>query len=260
MSQELSGELASRIGPIIALEKNLHILTYEKKITDQIPPSYAANAFNTVREAVHFYLFVRLSSFWDRADLEGINIPTVLALIEGKEMAELIRAEHLAAIRSGPPAKKVGDGWSKVDPDWFQEIQEKRDAERANAAVVLRDEVILAANEILQSDYLNAVRNHRDKYAAHILLVTAREKKEMEGKLPPGVENLRPPKFGDETTLLEKTVPIIDHLNQVTRQSGYAFDFLADQHDRCARELWENCTITIPDRTKPPSNPTQTSV
>jgi hypothetical protein len=68
------------------------------------------------------------------------------------------------------------------------------------------------ALEALSSPRLASVMNLRDKHFAHSLTTTRREKQ----------SPVQPMKFGDETTLLEASIPIVERLYCWVNGKGFS--------------------------------------
>src|SRR6476660_9073595 len=81
---------------LLELHENNAIIVYSDTLSSQIPPSYAANAFNVFRRGLHQFEIVRLCALWDRAEADKENIPTVIELIDDSEVIEALAQETLA--------------------------------------------------------------------------------------------------------------------------------------------------------------------
>src|SRR3979411_945048 len=75
---------------VVELHANNSFVVYSPTLVSQIPPSYAANAFNVFQRSMHQIEIVRLCAIWDSADPEKENIPTVVELIDDEKIIELL--------------------------------------------------------------------------------------------------------------------------------------------------------------------------
>jgi hypothetical protein len=60
---------------VVELHANNSFVVYSQTLVSQIPPSYAANAFNVFQRSMHQIEIVRLCAIWDSADADKENIP-----------------------------------------------------------------------------------------------------------------------------------------------------------------------------------------
>jgi hypothetical protein len=203
----------------------------------QIPKSFAANAFNVFERSMHEYEIVRLCALWDRAELDKESVPTIIDLIDDEQVLAALADE----VRQHWNGKGV-DLNPSDDPELRRIEQEAiaasetRFANEQAAKVDLElREAIANARRIIESPQLNSLRNLRDKHLAHSLSATHREKN----------RPVAPMKYGDETELLEASIPIIERLCCWVR--GVSFD-VADSRevDRSnAEALWKGCTFKV---------------
>jgi hypothetical protein len=198
---------------LLELHANNLFVVYSPMLVSQIPPSFAANAFNVFQRSMYQIEIVRLCAIWDKADPNKESIPTVVKLIDTKEIIEML-------------ADKVRRQWPGIsgyvlnpsdDPQLAaieQEAYRNSEIEFGNeqAAQVKMDlmQAISDARTILKSPRLTSVVNARDKHLAHSLTKTRREK---HAPVPPM-------KNGDETDLLNASIPIVERLYRgITNES-----------------------------------------
>jgi hypothetical protein len=238
LAQEKIRWMVDELIGLIALHENNALITYSPILSEQIPRSYAARAFNVVQESIHRYEIIRLCTFWDGVDLEKANIPTVIELVDDPRI-------------SSQAAQDIEDHWRSVghvavNPDPDPAIQIKIDAllyesnkafgRREGAKAVHRlEETIKAARETIASPKLRSVRNARDKLA-HRLKETRAEK---------GRVTVHPAKYGDEKDLLEETVNIIDGLHLSINGTNWDWQKSRRISRESARALWERCSFDI---------------
>src|ERR1700730_7046822 len=84
---------------LLDIHENNAIVLYSDMLSKQIPKSYAANAFNVVREAMHQIEVVRICALWDpRHTIERESIMTVIELIDHPNVLDALanqaRADH----------------------------------------------------------------------------------------------------------------------------------------------------------------------
>ena len=102
---------------LLALHENNAIIVYSHTLSSQIPYSRAANAFNVFRAGLHQFEIVRVCALWDRAGDDKGNIPTIIELIDHREIIEALAQETLAHWSGMGGAGIVND--PAEDPELF---------------------------------------------------------------------------------------------------------------------------------------------
>src|SRR5450755_1617570 len=75
---------------VVELHANNSFVVHSSTLASQIPVSYAANAFNVFQRSMYQIEIVRLCAIWDKADPNKESIPTVVNLIDTKEIIEML--------------------------------------------------------------------------------------------------------------------------------------------------------------------------
>src|SRR5436190_16901873 len=224
---------------VIELHANNEFVVYSNALSSQIPRSFAANAFLVFQRSMYQVEVVRPCALWDRAELPRENIPTVMELIDDDEIIETLGDDNL---RHWP-----GGNMSTVTPSDDPEIAEVErqslvEGERqfgrqqaANAKADLR-KAIADGREIIGSARLTSVMNMRNKHLAHSLTVTVEEKRH---------GPVQPMKVGDETTLLNASIPIVERLYRCITGKGFMMDNSQEIDHRNAAALWNGCKFDV---------------
>jgi hypothetical protein len=193
---------------LVELHANNEYAVYSSTLSSQIPKSYAANAFFVFQRSMYQLEIVRLCALWDSADLKKENISTVIELIDDEEIIQLLADEAALPWTTGDSGH-ISILNPTGDPLLDEKIaQAARDSDKQfGIAQSIRarselKEAITSAREILKSEQLKSLMNARDKHIAHSLTETRREK---HGPVPPI-------KIGDETNLIERSIPIVERL------------------------------------------------
>ena len=173
--------------------------------------SYAANAFKVFQRSMYQIEIVRLCAIWDSIDLDKENIPTVVALIDDDEIIEML-AEEARSQHQDRGDQQYAD-------------------ERASLARTGLLEAIAATRTVLSSTRLASIMNIRDKHLAHSLEITRRDKN----------GPVQPMKYGDETKLLDASIPILESLYCWVNGTGLSFENSQGIDQRNAEELWTGC-------------------
>jgi AbiU2 len=133
-AKRLTARVVDHLQYLLDIHENNAVVLYSDTLSKQIPKSYAANAFNVFREAMHQIELVRICALWDAPVRGRESIPTAIELIDdekvlnaladqaraghheefGQQQAETARASLKAAIKGGAGYAEVGR--TKVDP------------------------------------------------------------------------------------------------------------------------------------------------
>ncbi len=196
---------------VIELHANNSFVVFSPVLASQIPRSYAANAFKVFQRSMYQIEIVRLCAIWDGIDLDKENIPTVVALIDDGQIIEMLAEETRS------------------------QHQDRRDQqfadERASMARTGLRRAIADTREVLGSERLASIVNTRDKHLAHSLETTHREKK----------GSVQPMKYGDETKLLNASIPILESLYCWVNGTSFSFENSQAIDQRNAEALWTGC-------------------
>jgi hypothetical protein len=196
---------------VIELHANNSFVVFSPVLASQIPRSYAANAFKVFQRSMYQIEIVRLCAIWDGIDLDKENIPTVVALIDDDQIIEMLAEET------------------------HSQHQDQRDQqfadERASLARTGLQQAIAAARTVLSSTRLASIMNIRDKHLAHSLETTRREKN----------GPVQPMKYGDETKLLDASIPILESLYCWVNGTSFSFENSQGIDQRNAEALWTGC-------------------
>ena len=191
--------------------ENTRWILYSSHLAQQVPTSYAANAFNSFRIGVLHYEIIRLCSFWDPIDLDSRSIPTIVALADCRGVSDLVYGENFSHYEN------------------FRKDIAKESATKARTRLRTG---IRRALKIEKSEMLKHTRNFRDKLA-HQLEKTRREKD----------EPIPAPLLGDEGKLLRQTVTVINNLYLSLNGTSFAWDEAKHMRKRNAQALWKGVTI-----------------
>jgi hypothetical protein len=224
---------------LVELHENNSFVVYSSALSSQIPKSYAANGFNVFRRGMHQFEIIRLCALWDRPKTWGESVPTIESI---PTVIELIDRDDIIAILvekarhsySRPPVYNPPDDPEVIAID--RELSAQRGNEWASRAEAELRKAIEATRYVLASSRLSAVRNLRDKHLAHSLASTHRETKR--GPIPPM-------KYGDETALIEESVPIIEGLYRWVYGSSFSIRDSQDIDRKNAEALWKGCKFNV---------------
>jgi AbiU2 len=211
-AKRVTARLVGHLQYVLAIHENHAIVLYSDILSEQIPKSYATNAFNVFRQAMHQIEVVRICALWDPAHLDKESIPTVAELIDDPKVIDAL-ANQARAQRA----------------DEFGNEQAERAASKLRSA-------IQEAQKFRKSDQVTSLRNIRDKQVAHNLTQTTAEKQ-------PG--EIAPMKHGDEGPVLETSISIVEAFNSWVNGVGLPFRESRAIHRKYAEALWQACTFKI---------------
>jgi len=224
---------------VLELHANNSFVIYSPVLAAQIPRSYAANAFKVFQRGMHQIEIVRLCALWDSADEKKENIPTVIELIDDAAVIQILGDETRSHWADQPvghvPTEPPDAGLEELAREAMKRSNIQFGDEQAAQAVADLSSAINVARDVLATQTLKTVMNMRDKHLAHSLEETRREK---DGPVDPM-------KYGDETALLNSSIPIIEKLfNWVNGKSLSIANSQKIDHDN-AQALWNGCTIKV---------------
>jgi HEPN superfamily AbiU2-like protein len=223
---------------LMELHANNLFVVYSPTLASQIPASFAANAFNVFQRSMYQIEIVRLCAIWDKADPKKESIPTVVKMIDTEEIIEMLADE----VRRQWPGTSGGVLNPTDDPHLAViEKEAYRNSEIAfgnEQAVKTKMDLMQAisdAREILESPRLTSVVNARDKHLAHSLTQTRRETR---APVPP-MRN------GDETDLLNASIPIVEKLYRAITNRGFSIEDSQEIDQANAAALWNGCKFDV---------------
>ena len=219
---------------LLELHANNRHVVYSPLLSSQIPQSFAANAFNVFQRSMHQFEVVRLCALWDAADLDKENIPTVIGLIDDNTIIDILanqthkyRANEATALLN----PSVEPTLNAAELDAVKQSELAFAAEQAATARTELRRAIDNANAVLSSPRLASIMNLRDKHLAHSLERTRREK---HGPIVPM-------KYGDESAVLELSVPIVEQLYCWVNGKSFSIEEACRIDEKNAASLWQDC-------------------
>lgn len=241
LAEQKTNKLVDGLLNLLPVHEANQIIVYTPRLASQIPPSYAAHAFNSFSDSLLRFEVVRLCALFDPCrddDLEKESIPAVVGLIDDPEVLDALieRARHNYTSGRGeivmvPEAEHLRESVTAAN-EKHEFLRTEREAKRTLNTLKL---AIKKTKALAASGKLKAVRNVRDKFIAHSLRQTNLEKKE-------GVQNMQ---YGDEKLLLWKAIVIVDALYCGVNGTGFAWKASINMARRNAAELWNNCSFQI---------------
>lgn len=145
---------------LFELHANNAFVVYSPILSSQIPPSFAANAFNVFQRSMHQFEIVRLCALWDSADAEKENIPTVIELIDDGAIIDMLAEEtrqhwandHLPLLNASTDTKL-----NAAELEAVRKAESQFGDEQASKAKTGLEDAIAQARSILGSPRLASV-------------------------------------------------------------------------------------------------------
>lgn len=225
---------------VLELHANNSFVVYSPVLASQIPYSYAANAFRIFQRSMHQIEVVRLCAIWDSVDLDKENIPTVIKLIDDDKIIEMLveetRAHWVIPGAGGHLIKPSNDPViSKIEQEMIKAVDLQFADEEASTARTEMRQPIADARALIGSSLLASIMNIRDKHLAHSLEITRAEKN----------GPIQPMKNGDETKLLNASIPIIERLFCWVNGKSFSIENSQRIDQKNAEALWSGCKFDI---------------
>ena len=220
---------------VVELHANNSFVVFSPVLASQIPQSYAANAFNVFQRSMHQIEIVRLCAIWDGVDLDKENIPTAVALIDGDEIIEVLAEETRSHWVNGASERLLNPSndpaLAAIEREMVVASNRQFADEQASKARTELTQAIADTRAVLGSARLASIMNIRDKHLAHSLETTRREKN----------GPVQPMKYGDETELLNASIPIIERLYCWVNGTSFSIEQSQEIDQKNAEALWTGC-------------------
>jgi AbiU2 len=227
---------------ILAIHANNQHLLYSQTLLEKVPTSRAAHAFSNLRDAMSRYELVRIASIWDGEEEFGINLPSVVALIDDSKVLEKLEKDEYARHAS------MRHSSAKME-DWAETIFKNEQKEFATARTLelrtVLHQTINDINTFKQNKKLETLVYVRHKYLAHNLTQIDLETRNKKLKTRMRIPKL---KFGDESFILKQTVSFIENLHLWVCGTNAISPDSARIHSDNASELWSFCEFKMPDQ------------
>lgn len=224
---------------VLQLHENNVCIAYSPVLSSQIPESFAANAFNIFQRGAYQFEIVRLCALWDSPEADKENILTVVELIDSPCVLAML-SEDMRQFWLNLDGGLINPSDDPVVREQERQIIKDSNAQEGEEhANRCRDELLQAiksAKNIQKSPELAAIMNLRNKYLAHSLEQTRLEKKKK--------GTVQPIEVGDETKLLEESIPIVEALYAWVNGVSFPVADFRDIHRKNAQVLWTGCTFT----------------
>jgi hypothetical protein len=187
---------------------------------------------------MHQIEIIRLCALWDHANPDKENIPTIIELISDDEIIELLADETRRYWSDSGGSQLLNPS----DDSELKAIEQKAiissnmqfGNEQASKAKADLKQAIADARSTLGTSRLTTLMNLRDKHLAHNLTTTRREKR----------EPVEPMKYGDQTALINESIPIIERLYcWINGKSFSIADSQKIDHEN-AESLWSGCKFS----------------
>jgi hypothetical protein len=223
---------------VVELHANNSFVVYSQTLASQIQPSYAANAFNVFQRSMHQIEIVRICAIWDKADPDKESIPTVVELIDSEEIIDVLAEEarkHRTEIGGHYLNPSSDPELAAIERDMVRAVTIRSGDEDGRKAKTELTQAVNDSRTILSSPRLASVMNLRDKHLAHSLTSTRREKR----------APVQPMKLGDETHLLNASVPIVERLYCWMNGKGFSVGDSQRIDQENAEALWNGCKFDV---------------
>jgi hypothetical protein len=184
---------------------------------------------------MHQIEIVRLCALWDGVDVDKENIPTVVKLIDDDEIIELLADETRSHWVGGAGARLLNPSddpaVAAIEQQALKAANLQFADEQASKARTELRQVIAETRAVLGSARLASIMNIRDKHLAHSLEITRREKG----------GPVQPMKYGDETALLNASIPIVERLYCWVNGTSFSIENSQKIDQQNAEALWTGC-------------------
>jgi hypothetical protein len=93
LAKARADRLVHNIVPLFLIHESNALVIYSHKLSEQIPSSYAAHAFNQFQRSMHLFELARLCAMWGGPRDDRESIPTIIALFNEPELIDQLIAD-----------------------------------------------------------------------------------------------------------------------------------------------------------------------
>jgi hypothetical protein len=139
LAKEKTRRVVDHLHYLLELHENNAIVLYSTTLSQQIPTSFAANAFRVFQQGMHQIEIVRLCALWDSTEPQKENIPTVIDLIDHPDVIETLAQETASHWRedAGAVLNPSDDPeLRKIEAETLQRVNEQLGEEQAQERVM----------------------------------------------------------------------------------------------------------------------------
>ena len=228
--------IISLLRTLIQIRANNEFLLHLAK---QVGKSYAANAFNVLRDSLYEMELVRLCALWDAAQnaqqaRTKNSLPAISWLVSTDET--------IAALSSSIKEDRLKREIRNLGPErgaYIEEFLAQMQARRAQEEAARVAERLRAARakiaEVAASNLHLGLKNFRDKHIAHSLVQTWLETK---GKVVD-------PEYGHEKELLDATLSLVSDLNYGICDASFSWETAWANSRYCSEALLSKTALNV---------------
>lgn len=213
------------------LHANNEIFNYSDILRNQIPRSYAGNAYRLVSAELMRSEIIRITTAWDSPREDRNSFPTIALLVDDHSVRlELSRR----AVNSRVQGRQLSA--ENDDPEllaWIEDMSNRRAAENAKRLEKALDEAIKLTKVTKRSPRLRSLEDFRNVFLAHSLDPRAKRYPE------------RSARYGDETRLFARSRHVLNLFNLGVRNSSFFWSDSVAYARRNAKALWHGATISV---------------
>ena len=235
-AQMIVEELTKRVEFTLALREQNTIILNSTRLSQQIPRSYAGNAFRVFQETVMRFEIINICGLWDKPEEGTISLPMAAVYLNSDEVLCDIRQSAFHRVR------EVQTHWMSGNAELieiFERTNKFKDMKCAVDAFNREGRKISAilrrVDKCERGETLRSLRDVRHHFA-HNLKFT-RESKRSE---------IQPITHAEVHGLLEESISLIELLSLKINNVYFSIDNqLRELLRDCAEDLWNNCTFSI---------------
>lgn len=222
---------------LIQTHGNNQVINFSPLLSEQIPQSYGAHAFNDFQRGMFVHELTRLVALWDKPDLEKNSIPTVIALLnDPATLRYLLRAQLKRCYRDRGNTRILNK--DELEPEYVvvsHKIIFKRNLRDTKQLFRRRTRTVFGlGNAVIDSQRLANLSGYRDRHIAHNI------DRELDKMISRG-KMYEPPQYAQAHRLLHTSCKIINAINGITRSAYFSFDSRFEIARKNADRLWQAC-------------------
>ena len=110
LAKARADKLVHHIAPLFLMHEANAVIIYSQQLSEQIPRSYAAHAFNQFQVSMHLFEVMRLCAIWDKPSPDRESIPSIIALFNEPKLIDQLINEIRGSYVDEPPPADFHDG------------------------------------------------------------------------------------------------------------------------------------------------------
>lgn len=217
------------------------IVLLDDHLSQQIPESFAAHAYNRWRRSMREHEVVRLCALWENGSESVASVPKLISsLTKGarKLLAHELSVSHLMTGKTRRPS--LADDCSEIDQALAKwQLEDAASGRFVESRLAQVDRAIIRADNLLTSLPLKQLKEARNDFIAHRRTDEDRANRLAKGSVQPNVE------ADDVASIFDDTFEIVTDLEGIFEVRPTDWEALRRRYRRNGEALWRNARLNV---------------